>query len=295
MTMLRLRALVAALSLTAAVGGNLLVAGSAHAQPVSTGTLSFSGDSGDYISGGKSYSYSTDGGDGLKVSSANGSTLSVSVNAYNGDWWYLDISAPSGQTLVPGTYTDAHRYPFNGTGPGLALFGNGRGCNTLTGSFTIVNAVFGPNGYVQTFDATFEQHCEGAAEAARGEVHIANPPPPPALALQLAVATDGTASTLNGNATVHGTVSCNTPTTVNLSGTVVQVVKQVLIRGSFSTQVACLPGAPIPWTGTAVPTGTTPFQKGDAEVKTQASGYDSQYGTYVTVSDTTTVTLSKIK
>ena len=40
----------------------LLVAGSAHAQPVSTGTLSFSGDSGDYISGGKSYSYSTGGG-----------------------------------------------------------------------------------------------------------------------------------------------------------------------------------------------------------------------------------------
>jgi hypothetical protein len=286
--------LAAAFSLTAAVGG-MLVASPAQAQTVESGSLSFSGDPGDYITGGLSYSYSTENGDAISVSSSGDALVSVSVNAYNGDWWYLDISAPSGQTLVPGTYTDAHRYPFNGTGPGLALFGNGRGCNTLTGSFTIVNAVFGPNGYVQTFDATFEQHCEGAAEAARGEVHIANPPPPPALALQLAVATDGTASTLNGNATVHGTVSCNTPTTVNLSGTVVQVVKQVLIRGSFSTQVACMPGAPIPWTGTAVPTGTTPFQKGDAEVKTQASGYDSQYGTYVTVSDTTTVTLSKIK
>jgi hypothetical protein len=187
--MLRLRALVAALSLTAAVGGSLLVAGTAHAQPVTTGTLSFSGDSGDYISGGKSYSYSTGGGDALKVSSANGSTLSVSVNAYNGDWWTLELDAPGtpdepvpGQSpiLVPGTYAAAHRYPFNGTGPGLSLSGNGRGCNTLTGSFTVTKAVFGAGGYVQNFDATFEQHCEGGSTAARGEVHISNAPAPPA-------------------------------------------------------------------------------------------------------------------
>lgn len=80
--------------------------------------------------------------------------------------------------LAPGTYTGAHRYPFNGNGPGLSLSGEGRGCNELTGSFTIIKAVFGPQGYVQTFDATFEQHCEAGTPAARGEVHIANPPPP---------------------------------------------------------------------------------------------------------------------
>jgi hypothetical protein len=33
---------------------------------------------------------------------------------------------------------------------------------------------------VQTFDATFEQHCEGGNPAARGEVHISNPSPPAA-------------------------------------------------------------------------------------------------------------------
>jgi hypothetical protein len=286
--------LAAALSLTAVAAG-LLAAGPARAQAVESGSLSFSGDPGDYITGGLSYSYSTANGDSFAVSSASNALVSVSVNAYNGDWWYLDIAAPSGQTLVPGTYLDAHRYPFNGTGPGLSLVGNGRGCNTLTGSFTVINAVFGPNNYVQTFDATFEQHCEGLPEAARGEVHIANPPPPPALALQLAVATNGTASTLNGNATVHGTVSCTAPTTVNLSGTIVQVVKRILVRGSFSTQFPCTPGTPVAWTGTAVPTGTAPFEKGDAEVTTQATGYDSQYGNYVTANDTSTVTLTKLK
>ena len=174
----RRRALAAALSLTAAVGG-LLLAGTAQAQAVSTGTLSFSGDAGDYISQGKSWSYSTSKGDALTVSSSNGSLVSVSVNAYNGDWWTLDLDAPGTQVLTPGTYSAAHRYPFNGTGPGLDLSGVGRGCNQLTGSFTVSKAVFGPQGYVQAFDASFEQHCEGGKPAARGEVHISNPPPPP--------------------------------------------------------------------------------------------------------------------
>jgi hypothetical protein len=186
MKMLRRCVLAAALSLTAAVGG-LLVAGTAHAQTVTTGSLSFSGDAGDYISQGKSSSYSSSKGDALDVSSATGGTVSISVNAYNGDWWTLDFDAPGtpdrpvpGQpsVLAPGTYTGAHRYPFNGNGPGLSLSGEGRGCNQLTGSFTIIKAVFGPQGYVQTFDATFEQHCEGGTPAARGEVHIANPPSP---------------------------------------------------------------------------------------------------------------------
>ena len=178
--------LAATLSLTAAAGG-LLVAGTADAHEVTTGSVSFKGDSGDYISQGKSYSYSTHDGDALDVSSANGSTVSIRINAYNGDWWTLDFDAPGTPdrpvpgkpaVLAPGTYSSAHRYPFNGNGPGLDLSGEGRGCNELTGSFTVTKAVFRPNGYVQTFDATFVQHCEGGTPAARGEVHISNPPPP---------------------------------------------------------------------------------------------------------------------
>lgn len=173
----RRRVLAAALSLTAAVGGPL-VAGTAHAQAVTTGTLSFSGDQGDYISQGKSYSYSTGNDDALTVSSSSGSTVRISVNAYNGDWWDLEFDAPATRVLTAGTYSAAHRYPFNGNGPGLALGGEGRGCNELTGSFTVTKAIFGPNGYVQAFDATFEQHCEGGDPAARGKIHISNPPPP---------------------------------------------------------------------------------------------------------------------
>lgn len=57
----------------------------------------------------------------------------------------LQLKAPAGQTLVPGVYNNAARYGFqNKTAPGLAFTGNGRGDNTVTGSFTILQANFTP-------------------------------------------------------------------------------------------------------------------------------------------------------
>jgi hypothetical protein len=205
-----LRILAAALSVMAAAGG-LLVAGTAHAQTVSSGSLSFSGDSGDYITQGDSYSYSTSNGDELKVFSSSGSMVRISVNAYNGDWWDLEFDAPGTRVLAPGTYSAAHRYPFNGTGPGLALGGEGRGCNELTGSFTVTKAVFGPDGYVQTFHATFEQHCEGGTPAARGEVRISNRPPPSAAAPKPATTTRSPSTTNRPRATTSPRARTTTP------------------------------------------------------------------------------------
>jgi hypothetical protein len=160
-----------------AAGALVLAGGAANAQPVTNGSFAFSGDPGDYISGGGSYSYSA-ANDSLTVASS-GNHMSVDVRGANGDWWTLDLAAPSDQTLVPGTYNGATRYSFQApTVPGLSLTGNGRGCNTSTGSFVIQNVVFGPGDYVEKLDVTYEQYCEGGAPALRGEVHIANEPPP---------------------------------------------------------------------------------------------------------------------
>jgi hypothetical protein len=283
------------LALTLAAGTTLLASTAAQAQTVTSGSLSFSGDAGDYISGGLSYSYSTATKDQLDVSaSTDHQHIGVSVSGANGDWWYLDFASPAGTPLAAGQYTGATRYPFNSAAePGLSLDGNGRGCNTLTGSFTITDVVFGPNGYVQTLDATYEQHCEGVTAALRGEVHIANPTPPPVLTLGLGVAVDGTASSLDGKATVHGTVSCDKPAQVNVNGQVTQVSHRVLIKGSYNTSVNCVPGAPVAWQAQADPTGTVPFQKGDVEVAAQASALDSDYGNYVTAAQAAAVSLSK--
>jgi hypothetical protein len=100
--------------------------------------------------------------------------LPPSGGAFN---WNLDFEAPSGTQLLPGTYNSATRFPFNAAGvPGLSVSGNGSGCNTLTGSFVVLEATYGAQGEVLRFHATFEQHCEGAVPALRGEIYIvANP------------------------------------------------------------------------------------------------------------------------
>lgn len=55
------------------------------------------------------------------------------------------------------------------TVPGLSFFGDpGRGCNSITGQFTIVNVVYAGDGSVQQLRVDFEQHCENQGPALRG-------------------------------------------------------------------------------------------------------------------------------
>lgn len=145
----------------------LLMAADARAGVTS---LLLTGDQGDYISGGQTQFYTdADGAFGASRNYHNGVSLSFHTPSYS-HWWYLDFSAPGGQYLTVGTYTDALRFPFEGTHAGLSVYGDGRGCNTLTGSFDVKEVVYGSGSTIVSFRATFEQHCEGFAPAARGEI-----------------------------------------------------------------------------------------------------------------------------
>jgi hypothetical protein len=273
----------------------LLLPGVASAPPAETATLTMVSDSGDYIGQGQTWSYDTAAGDVISATT-NGNTLNAAVTGFNGDWWYLDFDAPNGQTLTAGTtYANATRYPFNGSGPGLSISGEGRGCNELTGSFTVTEATFGgpDSSYIQDFVATFEQHCEGAEPALRGTISIHNPPAPEPLELGVGVAGDGTVSRVTGRATVHGTVSCSEPVTVNLNGTLTQVVKKTILSGPLGTQVACTPGAPVAWQAVVIPNGTTPFGRGDAEAEVTASAQDPNFGGTATAGATQVVRLRR--
>jgi hypothetical protein len=52
----------------------------------------------------------------------------------------------------------------------MSISGNGRGSNTLTGIFSILEIDFGVDGAINAFAATFEQHSEGAAPALFGKI-----------------------------------------------------------------------------------------------------------------------------
>ncbi|MFI1094464.1 hypothetical protein [Streptomyces sp. NPDC020917] len=271
-------------------------AGTAQAQPL-TATFNLTGDAGDTITGGNAYAY--DAGTGATfaervTSSANtNNSLYVSVKGTTGEQWVLYLQAPSGQPLTPGQYDGATKYQVGSAPaqPALYLSSSTKTCTTVAGSFTITDIAFAPNDGVQQLDATFEQHCNGAAAASRGEVHLTNPAP---LALNTAITATGTFSSLNGNATVQGTLSCNTAARLSVSGTVTQVAHRTIIRGSIpAATVDCTPGTPVPWSGTAVPTGTTPFQHGDVEVTLTATTNDPTYGSIVATTTTGAVTLKK--
>ncbi|MFI9815894.1 hypothetical protein [Saccharothrix variisporea] len=273
------------------------LASPASAATATTGTVSITGDPGDWVTGGSSYKYNSDADDVLTLTgSQDNDYVRVGIEGANGDWWTIEFAAPEGQVLAAGTYTDAQRYPFQpSTRPGLDYSGNGRGCNELGGTFTIETIKFGPRGYVEQLDATFEQHCEFSTSAARGEIHLLNPPPPAELTMDIAVSTNGTASAISGKATISGTVDCSTPVRIQLNGRVTQVKHNVLIRGDYSTSVDCVPGAGTAWTAVAEPTGTTPFQRGLVEVTTHGWATDPHYGNVVQVDKTTVVRLDRIR
>jgi len=91
--------------------------------------------------------------------------------------WTIDLGAPRGQRLTPGTYENASRYPFNlfGDKPGISVAGERRGCDDI-GSFVVTEAQFLPSGAIQRFRATFQQQCERFPDLLRGELQLVSPP-----------------------------------------------------------------------------------------------------------------------
>ena len=84
--------------------------------------------------------------------------------------WDVWLAAPDGQQLAPGYYPSAQRAPFLPPGvPGFNLSG-ATGCNTVEAAFMVHQVTFDASGNLKRLQATFEQHCEGQAPAARGEV-----------------------------------------------------------------------------------------------------------------------------
>lgn len=281
-----MKPLAIAASLSAAAA---LFAGHAQASvvPALSGSLTMTSDAGDYIGQGQNWSYSLPP-DSFSSQIPYNNGVEAIVNAANGDWWYLDFGAPFGAVLTPGTYTSAARWPFQDPSqPGLSVSGVGRGCNTLTGSFTVLDATYAPDGSVQTFHATFEQHCEGAAAALRGEVQLRSIPP-----LDITLTLDPKGSIKSNSGTVSGTISCSRTATVFVSGTITQQTKRYgTTSGLFGTTVNCTTST-APWSAIGSSYSGNPFVAGAATVAASATGNDPPSKT-ATVSGAVQLTSAK--
>jgi len=187
---------------------SVVFAGLAAAAPASAADgftyFEMRGDAGDYIAGPRDYRY-TEADSTFGPSFATGSAyISVVQGSYT-HWWYLNLRAPAGEDFVAGTtYTGAQRASFaEPPHPGLDVYGDGRGCNTVSGSFTVLEyEKDAGTGDVTRFAATFEQHCEGGTAAARGTIAWNATRSP----VTIASTTPATAI-LDGPVTVSGTLT----------------------------------------------------------------------------------------
>ena len=122
-----------------------------------------------YVSPVKGWTFSAGGGNRVLQFGIN---EIPAPGTYFGGNWTLELAAPAGRTLIPGLFENAARYPFqNANQPGLTLSGNGRGNNTNSGFFNILDAKYTANGAPDFVDVTFTQFDEqNPANWTKGEL-----------------------------------------------------------------------------------------------------------------------------
>jgi VCBS repeat-containing protein len=191
--------------------------GDAYALPVNStftagagGTfLTMDSQPGDYIGEGQPYFYTPANSTFTATAFAN--TVQVQVTQ-SGESWTLDFQAPNSGRLEPGLYPVAVAWPSQTAGsPGLSVSGFGRGFSTITGHFTVTQAVYDATGNLISFAASFVQYADGSSGALTGQVAFdcTNPLPGGVLAND----TDPNAGTTLTSTLVsnpaHGTVVLN--------------------------------------------------------------------------------------
>jgi hypothetical protein len=75
--------------------------------------------------------------------------------------YYLFLVGPNYTVPAVGFYPNATRWPFMGSGAGLSFEAPGRGDNTLTGYFNVLQADYDATGNVVSFAVDFTQYDEG--------------------------------------------------------------------------------------------------------------------------------------
>jgi hypothetical protein len=153
--------------------GTMLQGATALAQTMPVSSFTYGSQTGDWVGQGKAGSYASSNSKFSAI--GNKESVTVAISAGTGDSWSVNLAAPRGEELRPGTFNLAERAPFRtGRSPGLDVSGAGRGCNAVWGNFTIFQVGFDSTGKLSTLDASFTQRCDyaggPAAAALSGQI-----------------------------------------------------------------------------------------------------------------------------
>jgi parallel beta-helix repeat protein len=102
--------------------------------------------------------------------SVSGTIETIHVGAFGYDLYF---TGPGGGAMDVEDFTNAVRWPFMGPNdPGLSVYGNGRGCNTVCGQFQIFELHVDDAGNVDRLWLTFTQICECSMAPLTGEIRF---------------------------------------------------------------------------------------------------------------------------
>jgi len=220
-----------------------------------TGQLTMQSQPGDFIGQGLTYNYTSATGTFTANTFTGGGQVNYVQISYiepgYTHWWYVWFSTQQlGVALVPGYYPNAQRSPFEAAGhPGLSVFGDGRGCNTLTGEFTVQEAVYdytvSPPRVVR-FVASFVQHCEGLTPALTGTIIINGDPLPTATPTATATPSATPSPTTTATAGATATATATSSATATPSATVQATATSTPTRTATPTSTAAPTSSPTP-------------------------------------------------
>jgi hypothetical protein len=127
-------------------------------------SLRMTSQPGDYIGGGRTWSVAPPA---WKMHFGVGPDRRRLVFGFDGpvSSWSASFGPPPGQVLQRGGTYEASRFGFNQTTSGIEVSGDGRACDTVTGTFTVDALSFDRHGALRTALIRFEQHCGNAISA----------------------------------------------------------------------------------------------------------------------------------
>lgn len=153
------------------------VSGSAATQDVGhtsrhiAGTLSLTGDAGEFVSSGRSRTFKSPAQE-VQLTQNGPGDIQISFGREDKEF-DTSFSTDTGKRFEVRSYAGAERWGFGSSGhPGLEISGDGHGCNEIAGSFNVTEVAYSPDGKITRFAATFVQQCDDSKLAARGTVDI---------------------------------------------------------------------------------------------------------------------------
>jgi hypothetical protein len=144
---------------------------SGHTSNRVTGTVSFSGDAGEFVSSGKSWNLQSPSQQ-IKLTQNGPGDLQVSFGQGEREF-DASFSTDSGKRFETKAYGRAERWGFASDGhAGLEISGDSRACNGIVGTFSVTKIEYTPDGKISRFAATFVQRCDDSKLSVRGTIDI---------------------------------------------------------------------------------------------------------------------------